>query len=264
MPIRVIATDIDHTLIDERGQLPAVNIAALQQAADRGIHIVLATARRLEPTQDIANRLQIPTAFVCHNGARVWDDRGNEVVHHTLNRAITQRLAEIADEQRLAFIFTIDEINFYNVHSSINTSSSRSIHTAVPALQMVSAQPATRVVAQGAESADVLWNVLAHERDVQCFRYTNRNGVVYSAIAANPIATKEQALATLCETWGVARNEVLAIGDADADAGMLRWAGVGVSLKGSMPEALAAAKWVAPSARLGGVAVAIHRYVLDN
>jgi hydroxymethylpyrimidine pyrophosphatase-like HAD family hydrolase len=261
--IRVIATDIDHTLIDERGLLPLINVEAIQAAASQGIRIVLATARRRQPTQEVAQRLGIPVTLVCHNGARVWDEKNRELIHHTIDLATARRLAALADEHNLPFIFTIDEINLFNPRANHITPSITVDHTAVPSLVTAVALPPTRIIAQGLPAARLLIEALGREQNIHCFQYA-RDGEIYSAIAAHPLGTKENALAELCRRWGFVPGEVLALGDADADVGMLRWAGVGVAPKGSMPQALAAANWISPSARLGGVAVAIHRYALNQ
>ncbi|HYF66134.1 MAG TPA: HAD family hydrolase [Herpetosiphonaceae bacterium] len=261
--IRVIATDIDHTLLDDRGNLPPINIEALQQAASRGIRIVLATARRRQPTDEIVQRLGVPVTKICHNGARIWDETDREISHQTIDLEVARRVAELADKHNLPFIFTIDEINLFNPRATSGTPSMSLDHTPVPSLRTAIALPPTRIVAQGMQAAQALVEALGQDQSVHLFQYS-RGGEVYSAIASHPNATKENALAALCARWLVRPEEVLAIGDAEADVGMLRWAGIGVAPKGSMPQALAAANWVAPSARLGGVAVAIYRYALDG
>jgi 5-amino-6-(5-phospho-D-ribitylamino)uracil phosphatase len=262
MPIRIIATDIDHTLLDERGNLPPINAEALQMAVQRGIHVILATARRREPTLGIARMLGIPATLVCHNGARIWDHAGREIVHMTLDMAVARRLADIGDAQRLPFVFTVDEINYFNPASMNSKALIRNEDRAVSSLHEALHTAPTRVVAQGMKAIKELKAVVANEDQVHVYQYSRPGAELHSAIAAHPAATKENALAMLCEAWNVPASAVIALGDAEADAGMLRWAGVGVALKGSMPEALAAANWIAPSARLGGLAVAIHRYVL--
>jgi hydroxymethylpyrimidine pyrophosphatase-like HAD family hydrolase len=57
---------------------------------------------------------------------------------------------------------------------------------------------------------------------------------------------------------------VLALGDAEADAEMLRWAGVGVAMGNAMNEALQAADWVAPSHDDAGFAAALGRFILSD
>jgi 5-amino-6-(5-phospho-D-ribitylamino)uracil phosphatase len=70
------------------------------------------------------------------------------------------------------------------------------------------------------------------------------------------------ALSELCAEEGIHAEEVLALGDAEADAGMLRWAGVGIAMANAMAEARAAADWLAPSHDAAGVAAALDRFVV--
>ena len=71
---------------------------------------------------------------------------------------------------------------------------------------------------------------------------------------------KGHGLAWLADHLGINQAEVLAIGDSDADAPMLEWAGVGVAMGNASPAAIAAADWVAPSLERDGAAVAIERF----
>ncbi|KPL91127.1 HAD family hydrolase [Herpetosiphon geysericola] len=263
MPIRMIATDIDLTLLDDRGQLPPTNIEALALAARQGIRVVLATARRREAAQEIAQRLHIPTALVCHNGARVWDERGREIAHHTIDLELAQRIAAMADKRSLPIVFTIDETNFVTAQAA-NLVGSRTVSTPVSSLELIVRLAPTRILCHGELATRAVDEMVGRNSQLKQFRYLRSSGEVYSTVISHNDATKERALEHLCTTWGIQQSEVLAIGDADADVGMLRWAGVGVSLTGSMQQAIEAADWVAPSARFGGVAVAVHRYVLQH
>jgi HAD superfamily hydrolase (TIGR01484 family) len=69
---------------------------------------------------------------------------------------------------------------------------------------------------------------------------------------------KSVGLAWLAGRFGIRSEEVLAVGDNDNDAGMLKWAGVGVAMGNGSPAALAAADWVAPSVAEDGAAIALE------
>jgi hydroxymethylpyrimidine pyrophosphatase-like HAD family hydrolase len=92
---------------------------------------------------------------------------------------------------------------------------------------------------------------------------------VLSIVPSHPILVeglprglnKSVGLAWLAEHLGIARDEVLAVGDNDNDVEMLRWAGVGVAMGNSSPAALAAADWVAPDVSADGAAIALERYL---
>src|SRR5579862_3409843 len=76
LPIKLIATDIDGTLLDSRGQIPEANAQALKEAADRGIEVVIVTGRRFHPARSIAQALPCETHLIVSNGALVKSHAG--------------------------------------------------------------------------------------------------------------------------------------------------------------------------------------------
>ena len=71
MPVRLIALDIDGTLLDERSHLPAINRNAVAEAAARGIEIALVTGRRYDFATPIARQFPCPLTMIVNNGALV-------------------------------------------------------------------------------------------------------------------------------------------------------------------------------------------------
>ena len=69
---------------------------------------------------------------------------------------------------------------------------------------------------------------------------------------------------TIASRIGVAKDEILAIGDHANDLEMIKWAGVGVAMGNALPEILRAADWVTADVTRDGVADAIERYILLN
>ncbi len=76
-------------------------------------------------------------------------------------------------------------------------------------------------------------------------------------------ADKGSALAKLSARLGIAREQVMAIGDQDNDEPMLAWAGLGVAMGNASPRARTAADWVAPPIDEDGAAVAIEQFALS-
>ena len=76
--IRLVALDIDGTLVDSEGNIPEENLEAIGRAAGEGIHVVLATGRDFLSTLPIAQQLGMDTPIVCNNGALIRDTDGSE------------------------------------------------------------------------------------------------------------------------------------------------------------------------------------------
>jgi hydroxymethylpyrimidine pyrophosphatase-like HAD family hydrolase len=76
--------------------------------------------------------------------------------------------------------------------------------------------------------------------------------------------SKGSALAALAARMGIAREQVVAIGDHENDLPMIEWAGLGLAMGNAIPAARALADAVIPSVQEAGVAWAIERYILTS
>ena len=75
--------------------------------------------------------------------------------------------------------------------------------------------------------------------------------------------SKAKAAEWLAERWGIAREQVLAMGDHENDRSMIEWAGLGVAMGNAISSVKAIADYIAPTDEEDGAAVAIEKYVLD-
>jgi Cof subfamily protein (haloacid dehalogenase superfamily) len=105
--IRLIAVDIDGTLLDGRGRLPAEHKTALIAAQERGIAIALVTGRSFHFARPVAELLPIPLTLIVNNGAVVKDKTGTTEMRQVLSREAARRvLQETRDyEDCVAIVF---------------------------------------------------------------------------------------------------------------------------------------------------------------
>lgn len=262
-PIRLIATDLDGTLLDSANQVPPANRAALHAAVARGVRLALVTARKRSTAMAVARALALPCACIAHNGARSWDWEGRELRHLTLDLALAREIAAFADRHAIPLVVTVDEVNYYNAFYPIAAAQLGAADRVVAASHLALHAPPTRIIAAGHPGVEQLCQAFGTASEaIALHRYYSRGGALFSAVITHPRATKEDAVAELCATLGIQAEEVLALGDAEADVGLLRWAGVGVAMGNAMPEARAAADWIAPHHDQAGLAAALERFVL--
>jgi hydroxymethylpyrimidine pyrophosphatase-like HAD family hydrolase len=188
---------------------------------------------------------------VCNGGATIFDEHGATLRALSIPLEIAQAIAALADQQGLPLLATIDELNYYRPGSH------PAAHIAATGLDVAAMLPAIN-----SPQSSLIMREFA-EAPLRFVRHYRPDGSLADATITHAAATKESALAWLCHTWSIDPAAVLALGDAEADVGMLRLAGFGVAVANAQPDARAAADWVAPAAGQGGVAAAIQRYILS-
>ncbi len=94
MAVRLIALDIDGTLLDSRWKLPEENRAAIAEATRRGIEVALVTGRRYDFAMPIAREVDSPLTMIVSNGALVRTLDGETHVRHLLPRDTALRILQ--------------------------------------------------------------------------------------------------------------------------------------------------------------------------
>src|ERR1700688_2106514 len=100
MPVRLIALDIDGTLLNDRSELPETNRRAVSEAYARGIEIALVTGRRYDFALPIARQFPCPLTMIVNNGAMVKSSNGDTHLRKLLPREVARRVLEAMDEFR--------------------------------------------------------------------------------------------------------------------------------------------------------------------
>lgn len=90
--IRLLAVDIDGTLLDGASRLPDANRRALQAAAARGVDVVLATGRAFHHARPVAERLDTPLTLIVNNGALVKTPAGRTLARRPVPRGLARTL----------------------------------------------------------------------------------------------------------------------------------------------------------------------------
>jgi len=266
-PIRLIALDLDGTLLNSEGVIPEANHRAISQARERGVKVVLATARAFPSAAPFARRLHLDTPLICANGAVIKDLKGVEWWSRRIDLDLARQIAAWADAEGHALITLVGDHIYYTWPESWAGEdwSPRPYDRVVDSNLAPLTAPPLRIIAIGEETCRALLErfELQAEGRVRFDRY-ERDGRLISVVAVHAAASKEGALNRLCARWGLNPAQVMALGDNFPDLGMLRWAGVGVAMGNAPLEMRREIKWVAPSNDEAGVAWAIRRFILDE
>jgi 5-amino-6-(5-phospho-D-ribitylamino)uracil phosphatase len=105
--IRLLAIDIDGTLLDSRGRLPDAHRDALAEASAIGVEVALVTGRSFHFTRPVVDLLPIPLTLIVNNGAVVKRKNGETEMRHVLSRAVARRVLDETGhfEDSVAIVF---------------------------------------------------------------------------------------------------------------------------------------------------------------
>ncbi|WP_370874632.1 Cof-type HAD-IIB family hydrolase [Guptibacillus hwajinpoensis] len=239
--IKLIALDMDGTLVNHDGDVSKENENAVKRAKDQGIHVVLSTGRSLPFCRDIAEQLGHSAYLVTVNGGQIFDKDLNLVDSTHLTNDLVKRLWELKMKHDVYFwssttegVFNtkkpfekeIDDYNWLKFGFDIQDDNVRKVITD---------------------------EVMANE----ALEVTNSSP---TNLEINPAGVnKAAALMKVCKWLDLSMDNVMAVGDSMNDIAMIREAGFGVAMGNAQDRVKEAANWITKDYTEHGVAHAIDR-----
>jgi Cof subfamily protein (haloacid dehalogenase superfamily) len=276
MAVRLIALDIDGTLLDSRWQLPEANRAAIVAATRRGIEVALVTGRRYDFAMPVARKLDCPLTMIVNNGALIRSKEGQTHLRHLLPKQTASQVLHLTSEWRegAAVIFDRERKNQLMLEALDPDDSLRyayysrnlefiglanplqSCLTEDPIQVMLSGKVAPMRKAEAALREAPFAETFALA--VTC--YESKDFAMIDVI--NAVCSKGSSLAEWAALRGFAREEVMAIGDNHNDLEMLSFAGIPVVMGNSVAELKTYGWHETGTNDENGVALAIEQFAL--
>ena len=257
MTIKLVATDVDGTLLRSDGTASDRTRTALRAANDAGLLVAFVSGRPPRWLDSLVDETGHVGMSVGANGAVLYDMATEQIVSSHL--ISSELIRELSDELRAEFPEVHFAIEFgrnfaaepgYTHDWDINPPLDRQGQPIPPPvvgpLAEISATPAVKLLAKDAAAdAD---QFLAAAVDLVGTRATITHSSSFGLLEISaPGVTKASGLAELAEQRGIAPGEVLAVGDMPNDVPMLRWAGRSCAVANAHPAARAAAQQVVVS-----------------
>jgi len=258
---RVLALDLDGTIVGEDLKLPPFTARVLRAVRAGGTEVVLATGRMFRSALPYAQALGLTGPMVNYQGAMITDIGSRRVLLHRplplpLAREILQPLeaaghtVNVYVDDRLYLRELTPASERYRLISRVE------VNVVGGPLTEFLQTPTTKIVVTG--DPPVLDELAAGLRARYDGRLYVQKSLPFFLEIAHPDVSKSRALAYLGRRHGFAPEDVLAFGDGHNDVDLLTWAGRGVAMGNAGPEVQAAADTVCPPVWEQGVA----RYLL--
>jgi Cof subfamily protein (haloacid dehalogenase superfamily) len=272
LPIRLIALDIDGTLVGDDLVIGERTRSAVAEAIRRGIAVSLVTGRMATSAVPFAQALGLTGPIVAQQGALIRsmpepDSKrpGRLLYHHPLSAAVTAEVVRWCLERDLTPHF--NHLEWMIVGSNEERLEEYRLFVGdrlrvVSDIVARSARPVTKVVAigDGNHSLDVLDEGRAHFAGRAEVTLSHPRFLEFMASGVS----KGQGVRWLARRSRVPLSQCLAIGDQYNDLEMISEVGHGVAMPSAPPAVQAAARYVAPSVADEGAAQMIERIALDG
>ena len=272
MTPKLIALDLDETTLNRQSRLSPGNRAALEAAIADGIEIVIASGRSLDTLPEEMTNFPGIRYAICGNGAMVYDLAEHAVlVQHFLPPETAAQVLSLSQGEFLTYEGFVDgcayaQIDYVNCPTDYlcgenSAAYIQATRRPVPDIAAFLLEHKTRL-----DSLDiVVGNLQVKETMLQ--RLKTLSGIYITSSVphlieiSNEACGKHRGLAFLAEHLGIPQSAVCAFGNADNDADMLTWAGLGIAVANGSPACRAAADIITADYLEDGVARAFEAHL---
>jgi len=273
MKYKLIAIDMDGTLLNSDNEISERNQSAIREAADKGIKVVLTTGRIYSSALFYAKSLNISTPIISCNGAYIAEhDKSNILYESPISVDSIKDVIELAEKENMHYHFYDDStfyarelnetvIKYYNWNKKRDEMDRININIIENPFEVVQN-----------EKLNVYKFVFVENDREKLLRFKKKlesiknieiaSSWINNVEVMNKGVSKGKALEELCKLFGINKGEVVAIGDNENDISMLEFAGLSVAMGNGVEKARKISCVVTDTNDNDGVGMAIEKYVL--
>lgn len=289
---KLMAIDLDGTLLNSFGEVSENTRKALQAAKEKGVEVVLASGRPISSTESLAVELGVDNYLISGNGAAVYDIKEQKVVYDRfLTKEQVMKIAKLCDNNSFFYnVYTEDEVIAsslnYNVlfYHKENVKKIEERRTHINVVQNImeyieqSGKEKFLKITVCDESQFIFNSIMKRLKEIEGIdvletAYMSRKKIkdgtddvdiqYYYTEITNENVNKWSAIEYLLEKLDIKPEEVIAIGDNLNDKEMIENAGLGVVMGNSNPIMKGLANEIVADNNSEGVLEAINRFVLN-
>jgi len=270
MKYKLVALDIDGTLLNSNSEITPATRQALRRVHESGATIVVSTGRRFCTAKPAADKLGLDVLLSCHNGVLLKKLDGEVLFHQLLSCEVAQTAAKyIKKFKAFPIVFKgtqdeadiiiesatpdIDDVKDYIERNERFVTKVSNLETEPlgDVIEVVAMVPIER-------HNGIVENLRNHLRDTAKVIPTHGTSLLFLGVA-NPNVSKAATLKYLVERMEISREEVLAIGDNYNDLEMLEFAGWGILMGNASDELKEIGFYVTASNDEDGVAQVLEK-----
>jgi len=273
MAIKLIALDLDGTTLNDDKHISAANKAALEEAVEKGVNVVIATGRAFCALPEDVFKVKGIQYVLTSNGAAITDLRTGKTIYENCiaPAAVEEAVNVFRQHDFMVEAFTgggafIDR----KIYDGMKESQYGYRHIEYVLETRKPVDNIYEFILQNKEHIENLNVVFEYQEDRSMMRKIMgaiSDSTLTSAFDNNlelggATTSKAGALLELGRLLGVTADEMMAVGDSPNDMAMMEIAGMPVAVGNAKPEVKAIAKYISATNKEDGVAEAVRKFVL--
>ncbi|MRH44591.1 HAD-IIB family hydrolase [Aquibacillus halophilus] len=240
--IRLIALDMDGTLLDADHRVSDENKKAITEARNKGVEVILSTGRHYSTCNEYAKELGLSSYLITVNGSEIWTASGELVDRQLLDLSLIQLLVDLHKKHNTS-VWMISTEKVWRGEVPDNLDAHQWLKFGFDI-----------------EDEQVMKLVMDELEINESFELSNSSLTNIEVNAAG--INKARAVEKVCHHLGITMDQVMAIGDSLNDIKMIEEAGLGIAMGNAQTDVKDVADWVTSKHTEDGVAKAIRNWVL--
>ncbi|NLE25669.1 MAG: HAD family phosphatase [Clostridiaceae bacterium] len=263
MNYKLMAVDIDGTLINNSGELTDNTINAIRQWVEKGFIFTIASGRPIQGIEGLNKTLDLDVPFITHNGAMVVMGKSKQVLYDKkLSRNDAEQIIRLGEKYNVTMIIWIDnKLYVPKLTERVNT------YKKISGVDPIVIDNIEQLIENGVTK--ILWydeveRVEQFKKEIGRYLSENINfhpTRPYFMEFVDKNASKAIAMEKLGEYYGIKQSEMIAVGDGFNDLSMIEYAGLGVAMANAPDEVKEKADYITLSNEEDGVAHVIHEFI---
>ena len=260
---KMIAIDIDGTLVNEDKIILPETMEAIKKAHENGVEIVIATGRSYPAAKQYYEQFDFDLPLILYNGSCVRRSKSEEVLlNKTFPTHLAQYIFKVINDQNAVCCFWKNDKLYFNINNEYAY-----YYEKITGIKPYFIDDYANV--DLSEINKFIWfNLPDKHEEVKNVFLSKIEGINYFTSQKHMLEivplgiSKGDSLKSLSEKLGIDKDEVIAVGDDENDISMIKFAGLGVAMQNAKENVKNVADYITDSNQKNGVGKVINKFLL--
>ncbi len=262
--IKMIATDIDGTILPYHGEFSQKTKDCVKKLNESGIKVILVTGRMHSSATPLAAQLGLNLPIISYQGGLIKDMDGKTLFQTELNSDIAKEIIQWGRKNNVHLNLYIDDKLYVEQDDEIIKYyiQGKFVDYTVCSFDDLEIKNVNKLLAIDIHDADRVTSWV----DILKSKYPDLyivKSTPYFCEIGSADAKKSIGVEFLCKMWGIDKSEVLAIGDQNNDIDLIQSGGVGIAMENGTPELKQVANYITDSVENDGFVKAVEKFVFS-